>query len=155
MSKTISEIIKKAYPVIVVLSIVGLFGISIYSSIFTLRATSKDVAEMKEDEMVTAWEKRLRKMRLILPDHGVIGYLADWDISNNKYGARDQEVEFILAQYTLAPLVLERGTNHDLILGNFNDNGDSQKLPDIQNYFEIQLLNKFSNEFFVFKGKGQ
>jgi hypothetical protein len=155
MTKTISQIIKIAYPVIVVLSIVGLIGISFYSAILTFRTTSKEAAEMDGDEMVTAWEKRLRKLRLILPDHGVIGYLADWDIPDYQYGDKDQEVEFILAQYTVAPLVLERGINHDLILGNFNDNGDPQKIQGIQNYFGIQLQESFSNEFFIFKGKGQ
>jgi hypothetical protein len=155
MSPKAAQIIKRVYPGIVVFLIVVLIGTSIYSSILTFQGTSKDIAETNGEEMVTAWEKRLRKVRQILPEHGVIGYLADWDIPDYKYGASDQEVEFILAQYTLAPLVLERGTDHEVVLGNFSDNGDPQKIQNIQNYFDIQLIDKFSNEIFVFKGLGQ
>ena len=147
--------IKKVYPYLVALAVILIIGLSFYSSLQTFQTTSKDVAELKGDDMVTAWDKRLRKVRLLLPGHGVIGYLADWDIPNYKYGPSDQEVEFLLAQYTVAPLVLERGIQHDLVLGNFNDTGDPQKLQDVQNYFGIQLIKAFSNEIFLFKGMGK
>lgn len=155
MSQNMSILLKKAYPVFIALSVFLLICISISSSYLTFQKTSKDVAETNVEEMVTAWEKRQRKIRLLLPDNGVIGYLADWDIPEYESGAKDQEVEFILAQYTVAPLVLERGTNHELILGNFSDDGDPLKLQHIQDVFGIRLIHKYSNELFIFKGKGQ
>jgi len=147
--------IKKVYPYLVASAVILLIGLSFYSSLQTFQTTSKDVAELSGDDMVTAWDKRQRKVRLLLPGYGVIGYLADWDIPNYKYSPSDQEVEFLLAQYTVAPLVLERGIQHDLILGNFNDTGDPQKLRDVQDYFGIQLVKSFSNEIFLFKGMGK
>ncbi len=116
----------------------------------TAVSAGQDVAG---DDMVTAWDKRLRKVRLLLPEYGVVGYLADWDIPGYTFGSSDQEVEFLLAQYTVAPVVLERGADHQLILGNFGDNGDPSKIENVQKQFEIQLLQPFSNEIFLFEGK--
>ncbi len=85
-------------------------------------------------------------------NHGVIGYLADWDIPNAKYGSSDQEVEFLLAQYTVAPVVLERGADHELILGNFSDNGNPAKIDNVQEIFGVSLIQPYSNEIFLLKG---
>jgi hypothetical protein len=155
MVENFSPVFKRAWFFLVLLAVALLIGISFYSSIQTLKSTSYDAAEMVGDDMVTAWDKRLRKVRQILPDHGVIGYLADWDIPDYISGAKDQEVEFILAQYTLSSLVLERGIHHDVVLGNFSDDGDSQKIQRIQEVFGIYLIEKFSNEIFIFRGPGQ
>jgi hypothetical protein len=155
MVENFSPVFKRAWSFLVLLAIALLIGISFYSSIQTLKSTSNDAAEMVGDDMVTDWDKHLRKIRQILPDHGVIGYLADWDIPDYITGAKDQEVEFILAQYTVAPLVLERGIRHDVVLGNFSDDGDSQKIQRIQEVFGIHLIEKFSNEIIIFRGPGQ
>jgi len=56
-------------------------------------------------------------------------------------------------QYSVAPVVLERGIDHELVLGNFNDNGDPGKIQYIQEHFGIRLLKTYSNELFLFQGK--
>ncbi|HEX7555973.1 MAG TPA: hypothetical protein VF338_05065 [Leptolinea sp.] len=128
--------------------------LSVYSSLNTYKVAKAAVGDGSSDDMVTAWDKRLRKIRPMLPEYGVIGYVADWDIPGSVFGSSDQEVEFLLSQYTVAPVVLERGTDHDLILGNFSDNGDPTKLENVQQKLGISVLQPYSNEIFLFK-KGE
>jgi hypothetical protein len=129
-----------------------LLCLSMYSAFVGYQRASAASEGMEGDDMVTAWDKRLRKVRQFLPDHGIIGYLADWDIPNAKYGSSDQEVEFLLAQYTVAPVVLERGADHELILGNFSDSGNPEKIDNIQEIFGVSLIQPYSNEIFLLKG---
>lgn len=150
---TLFSFIKRAYPFLVI-GTIGLFlGLSVYSSISTNKIATEAAGEIVNSDMVTAWDKRIRKVRQILPDHGIVGYLADWDIPNYTYGSSDQEVEFVLAQYTVAPVVLERGTEHSLILGNFNDDGNPNKIKNVEKLFGIRIITAFSNEIFLFEGK--
>jgi hypothetical protein len=55
-------------------------------------------------------------------------------------------------QYTVAPVVLERGADHELVLGNFSDNGDPTKIDNVQKIFGVSLVQPYSNEVFLFKG---
>lgn len=59
---------------------------------------------------IEAWTERLEPVKTALPiQRGVIGYVGEWDVPGTSYSYWDQESEFMLAQYTLAPLILERG----------------------------------------------
>ena len=61
---------------------------------------------------LAAWERRFEQAREIIPvERGVIGYLGEWDVPGTKYDAADQKAEYLLTQYTLAPLILVRGAN--------------------------------------------
>jgi hypothetical protein len=55
-------------------------------------------------------QTRFRELRRLLPPHGVVGYLTD---------KPDAVVSYFLAQYALAPLVLERGAARPVVVGNF------------------------------------
>ncbi len=139
----------KIYRFIVTFFLIAMAGLTLYSSVQGYRLATASVDGLTGDDMVTAWDKRLRKVRNILPEYGTIGYMADWDIPGYKYGSSDQEVEFLLAQYTVAPLVLERGSDHDLILGNFSDNGDPQKMENVQKQLGLRIIQPYSNEIFL------
>ena len=39
----------------------------------------------------------------------MIGYLGEWDVPGIGYEPNDQHAEYLLAQYALAPLILQRG----------------------------------------------
>lgn len=129
-----------------------MLALAVFSSYESFKSSATAVEGLNELDMVTAWDRRMRKFRELLPDHGVVGYLADWDLPDTKFGSSDQEVEFLLAQYTVAPVVLERGFDHELILGNFNDSSESAKMKKILDSFPISLLVPFSNEFSLFQG---
>jgi hypothetical protein len=145
--------ISNYYRITVLIVIALLLGFSLSSALNDYQTSVAASQGVSGDDMVTAWDKRLRKVRQILPKYGVVGYLADWDIPDYSYGSSDQEVEFLLAQYTVAPVVLERGAHHQLILGNFSDNGDPQKIENVQKQLDVKLIQPFSNEIFLFEGK--
>lgn len=146
---------QKIHKITLSVLLVLLATLAIYSSFQSYQTASAAARDLSGDDMVTAWDRRLRKVRLILPESGVIGYVADWDIPGYPYGSSDQEVEFVLTQYTVAPVVLERGADHKLVLGNFNDNGDTTKIEKVQEQMGIKLLKAYSNEIFLFEGKAK
>ncbi len=101
------------------------------------------------NDMVSTWDRRMRKMLPDLPDHGVVGYLADWDIPGYAYGHTDQTVEYLLSQYALPPLTLQRGANYPIIIGNFSDTGDKEKIPAILEHFNLRIVKEHTNEIFI------
>jgi hypothetical protein len=144
--------INRLHKIVTAAVVVVLLGLSLFSAFAGYKMASESSQGLNGDDMVTAWDKRQRKVRQLLPDYGIVGYLADWDIPGAKYGSSDQEVEFLLMQYTIAPVVLERGADHELVLGNFSDNGDPNKIDNVQKIFGVSLIQSYSNEVFLFKG---
>lgn len=71
------------------------------------------------DTTIDKWESRFVELKEQLPvKSGVVGYGADFDVPGMEANIADQESEYILAQYTMAPIVLERSTDHEWIVGN-------------------------------------
>jgi hypothetical protein len=61
-------------------------------------------------EALADWEARLEPVKDALPiERGVIGYIGEWDVPGIEYSYWDQEGEYLLAQYALAPLILVKG----------------------------------------------
>jgi hypothetical protein len=58
-----------------------------------------------------AYERRFAGLRGVLPAYGVVGYLGD---------TRYEPANYYLAQYSLAPLLLEHSAEHSLIVGDFD-----------------------------------
>ena len=80
---------------------------SLYSTIVHWRST---IDFDRGAKAMAAWEARLQPVREALPvQRGVIGFIGEWDVPGVEFSAGDQETEFILTQYTLAPLILARG----------------------------------------------
>jgi hypothetical protein len=62
------------------------------------------------DEISQRSDLRFAELKALLPEHGVVGYIGD---------SNDATADYYLAQYALAPLVVEHSLNHPLIVGNF------------------------------------
>jgi len=74
------------------------------------------------DNAVDEWEKRMRPVRDYIPDDvAQLGYVADWDLPNSVTDPVDQDTEFVLTQYALAPRIVQPGLEHEWIIGNFLD----------------------------------
>lgn len=64
----------------------------------------------KGSSALEKWEERLKPVRETLPiKRGVIGFVSEWNIPGLEHSFADQETEFILTQYALAPLILVNG----------------------------------------------
>ena len=63
------------------------------------------------DEIAQRSDLRFASLKAVLPQRGVIGYVGD--------AGESGVAPYYLAQYALAPLVLDRSPNHPLVVGNF------------------------------------
>ena len=110
-------------------------------SVWDPNGLNKDAASM--------WEERLALLKADLPKEGVIGYVSEMDYPGVPFGAVDQDEEFSLSQYTLAPLILDRGnTQHKLVVGNFSEVYDYQFERD----FGLKLIFDYGYGIFLFAG---
>jgi hypothetical protein len=94
-------------------------------AIFTAILTGMDARERWDQarhsiDSVTKWENRILPILDRVPeDVTQFGYVADWDIPDANYNGIDQDQEYVLTQYVLAPRILQRGLDHEWIVGNF------------------------------------
>ena len=71
----------------------------------SVRNSREDVAKRSD--------QRFSAVKAALPGYGVVGYIGE--------PGTPALADYYLAQYALAPLVLDRSPNHALVLGNFPD----------------------------------
>jgi len=76
----------------------------------------------------TLYEHRFSVLRAVLPRHGTVGYVADQDS-----GYSDETV--MAVQYALAPVLVERGPRHALVVGNI-----TQPMTDPQQFLRQRNL---------------
>lgn len=89
------------------------------------------------DNIAARSDQRFAALRTDLPSRGVIGYIG----ANNESAISD----YYLAQYALAPLVVDRSINHPLVVGNFTE---STPLPP-----KLDLIKNFGNGVLLFRNK--
>lgn len=83
---------------------------------------------------------RFAAPRIELPPRGVIGYIGE---------SGDPTADYYLAQYALAPLVVDRSLNHALVIGNF-----PSAPPPVQ-VEGLRLVKDFGNGVLLFARKEQ
>lgn len=87
-------------------------------------------ARLHPDDIATRSDQRFAALKAALPQQGIVGYIGDSNSPANYY----------LAQYALAPLVLDNSLNHPLLVGNF-----STSPPQNLTCAQLQLLKDFGN----------
>ncbi len=93
-----------------------------------------------------AMEERLSELKDILPPRGVVGYISN--VESWGYW----EARCVLTQYVLAPVVVERGAERELVIGNFDN---PPELVDILREYHLTLVRDFGNGIMLFKKRGQ
>jgi hypothetical protein len=92
---------------------------SLYASIRNLIAT-KDLGSFTDDP-VADWEVRFGPIKEQLPfKRGVVGYISDSNVPGAAFNAANDEGEYVLAQYVLAPIIIVRGTDQEWNIGNLD-----------------------------------
>jgi hypothetical protein len=90
---------------------------------------------------ISKWEKRVRPVLDHVPDNvASFGYVADWDIPNSGYDLIDQDNEYTLTQYALAPRIVQPGLEHEWIIGNFTYAGFRDWLDQNLQSYEIKEI---------------
>lgn len=88
----------------------------------------------------TLWAERLERIKNDLPVIGVVGYLSEMDYPGLKYDIIDADEEFVMTQYTLTPLILDRGSSeHDYIIANIVGEGPF----DFEEVFGLRVVNEY------------
>ena len=96
-------------------------------------------------DQVTLHEMRLAELRKRLPARGVVGYVADEFDGEEKAWRR-----FATTQYSLAPVILERTTAHELVVGVFSD---PSAIPTVTAGGNLLLVEEFGEGVVLFKKK--
>src|SRR5512141_1776447 len=108
-------------PLIKKLAIVLFILISFYSSVTYLMANIQAWnPRLITNDGVYDWDTRLSVLRSELPsDVKVVGYISDWDITPD-YNYPNNETEYVLTQYTMAPVVVARNGEHEWVIVNLS-----------------------------------
>lgn len=89
------------------LAVILLVLTSLYSMFLHWRSTMN---MDRGSAALESWDAEFQIVREALPvESGTIGFVSDWDVPGIEYDFGDQETEYILTQYALAPLVLVKG----------------------------------------------
>ncbi|RPI94596.1 MAG: hypothetical protein EHM40_06090 [Chloroflexi bacterium] len=108
-----------------IIALIGLITFGLFATFkngMTARARWDQNPVSKDS--VSKWEKRVRPALQHVPDDvTVFGYVAEWDLPGSEYNIIDQETEYTLTQYALAPRMVQPGLEHEWIIGNFTKPG--------------------------------
>ena len=90
---------------------------SLYASVQNLIST-RELGSVAEDP-VAQWEVRFGPLKEQLPFvRGVVGYISESDVSGAEFDPANDEGEYILTQYALAPIIIVRGTDQEWNVAN-------------------------------------
>ncbi len=97
----------------------GIIVASIYFGLQNLR-TAITVGNLGKDS-ITEWEVRFNAVKKLLPfKRGVVGYLTNSDVPGAAYDANNEQGEYTLTQYAMAPIILVRGDNEEWTIADLN-----------------------------------
>jgi hypothetical protein len=123
-----------------IIAMIGLITFSLFVTINNGLAARGNPYPSSGDS-VSKWEKRFKPVLDRVPGNTkVLGYVADWDIPNAEYEIIDQETEYTLTQYALAPRAVQPGLDHEWIIGNFTKPGFEDWLNQNLPSYEISEL---------------
>ena len=92
---------------------------SLYASLQNLIST-RDLGSISDDP-VADWEKRFEPLKRALPfARGVVGYISDSSVPGINFNEPNDEGEYVLAQYVLAPIIIVKGTGQEWNVGNLS-----------------------------------
>ena len=107
------------HPLIKRLALVLLILVSAYSSVaYLIERIQAWNPILITNDGVYDWDARLSSLRADLPaDVKVVGYISDWDVLPD-YDYPNNETEYVLTQYTLAPVIVTRDAERAWVIVN-------------------------------------
>ena len=93
------------------------------------------------DDVAQRSDLRFAQLKATLPQRGVIGYVGE--------AGESGVPAYYLAQYALAPLVLDRSPIHPLVVGNFPSS------PPAASVGKLRLVEDFGDGVLLFAGEDQ
>lgn len=101
----------------------GLLGLivlaGLYASVQNLLAT-RSLGRLGDDP-VADWEQRFAPIRQRLPfQRGLVGYISASSVPGASYDAANEEGEYVLTQYAMAPVILVKGADQEWDIANLD-----------------------------------
>jgi hypothetical protein len=73
--------------------------------------------------VVSNWDARLSQLTKQIPfKRGLVGYVSNEDILGSTFSSSDTAGEYVLTQFSVAPLILVRGADQEWDILNLSDN---------------------------------
>ena len=109
---------------------------SLFASVRNLIST-KNLGSISDDP-VADWEIRFGPLKQQLPfQRGVVGYISDSSIPGITYNAANDEGEYVLTQYVLAPIIIIKGTDQEWNVANLDKDAYTVWSKTNQGQFEV------------------
>ncbi|HTZ81681.1 MAG TPA: hypothetical protein VMB66_00730 [Candidatus Acidoferrales bacterium] len=96
-------------------------------------------AQLQPDTVAKRSDQRFASLKAALPAHGVIGYIGESGVAGT--------ADYYLAQYALAPLVVDTSDDHPLVIGNFPDR------PNPPSPLDLKLIRNFGDGLLLFSNE--
>jgi hypothetical protein len=92
---------------------------SLYASIQNLVSTK--TLGSTTDDPVADWERRFGPLKRQLPFvRGAVGYISDSSIPGITTDLANDQGEYVLTQYVMAPIIIVKGTDQEWTIGNLS-----------------------------------
>ena len=129
---------------------VGILLLLLYSAATDARwlyHTVRTAQSLPAIDEVTAYEHRFRELKAWLPRRGVVGY---FDGVRSGTPTIDGSKRFFLAQYAIAPTLLVRDRDAELVIGNLPLGTDLVRIPP-----ELELVHDFGDGLLLLKHRSR
>ncbi len=109
---------------------------SLYASIQNLISTQ--ALGSTTSDPVADWEKRFAPLKKQLPFvRGAVGYISDSSIPGISFNAPNDEGEYVLTQYVMAPIIIIKGTGQEWNIANLSPQAYSAWSQTNHGQFEV------------------
>ena len=125
---------------ITIASVVFVIVCLLSSARLVIDAPTPASARESSGENTKRSDQRFSALRAALPERGVVGYSGEPDTA--------ALADYYLAQYALAPLVVDHSPNHSLVVGNFRAGTPVSEPPD-----GLRVVRDFGDGVLLFGGK--
>jgi hypothetical protein len=118
-------------------AVIALLAIALASSFWVLLDVAGEYSQSAASFGVAQFENRFAELKKAIPPGTVLGYTSD----NAPNDVNDQ-AEFYLTQYTLAPVIVSSSTAERLVVANFHN---ARPSPDVFQAKNLIPLRDFGN----------
>lgn len=152
------NIIKKLYERYrIKAGLILLIAVIVYANVHVLITKLRLYPSFFETDPVTIHETRINKIKKMLPPFGFVGYVTTVEnekIFTNEKNFYDVELlaQYILTQYTLAPVFVYNSPDYPLVVGNFLSGPPDR---DFLNKKGLTPLKDFGDGLFLFKNENK
>ncbi len=141
---------KRLVSLLSIVVLLALLWIAVNSNLNIARGVRKqwDPSAIGKDAR-SLWEERLQRLRNDLPKQGTVGYISEQDIPGAPFDPIDTNEEYALTQYFLAPLIVQRGTDYEYVIGNF---GSPDYDYQVEKTLGVEQAASYGMGIFLFRG---